>query len=230
MKLLAPGIPARPARALALVCVVLSLGALAGCPEAGLQADVDVDRGPVEATLSASDRINWPGLDRGSGREILYTHAFSEGHPIGYWFLGFGQRRTADSFWFCRDGDTECPLDANHRLNWSHLVGHPVFMRIPGQPGFSPFWQMWVVRVPESYEADSVKTLGSLHRRTLDGEMQVSELITDFGTLMGEDVGPRETILHCALALAGTELERNGEMMSDGSGPILRLELQQACF
>lgn len=227
MKLLAAEFPARPSRALAHVFGALAIVALIGCPEPTVEADVDVDRGPVEATLTASDRINWPGLDHGSGREILYTHGFAEGRPVGYWFLGFAQRKTADSFWFCRDGDTQCPLDDNHRINWSHLVGNPLFMRLPGQPGFSAFWQVWVVRVPESYEADSIKTIGSLHRRTLDGELEVSELITDFGTLQGEAVGPRETILHCALALAGTTLALNGTRMVDDTGEMLRLELKQ---
>ncbi len=226
MKLLARTNPARASRALAMICGALALVVAVGCDN-DPTADVDVDRGLVDATLTSADRINWPGLDHGSSREIVYTRAFSEDHPIGYWFLGFGQRRTADSFWFCRNGDTECPLDANHRLNWSHIVGHPIFMRIPGQPGFSNFWQMWTVRVPDSYEPDSVKTLASLHRRTLDGEMDVSELITDFGTLQGDVIGPRETILHCALALANTTLARDGLDMLDGTGPMLPMQLQQ---
>lgn len=222
----APRVRSSPRIARCVVAAALLAGAFAGCTDESASGP-DPDLGPIEATLTPADRVNWPGVDHAGSRELLYTQAFAEGRPGGYWFLGFGQRRTADSFWFCRQGDTACPLDEHHRLNWDRIVGRPLFMRIPGQDGFSPFWQMWVVRVPDSYEANSIKTIASLHRRTETGELEASALITDFGTTQGDVVGPRETILHCALTLDNTTLSRNGTTMSDGTDrPMMEMQIK----
>jgi len=200
-------------RSLASLGAMLMLLGLPGCPNTP-SAGPDLDLGPIEDTLTFADRVNWPGIELGDHREIPFIRGFSTGRPSGYWFLGFAPRRTADSFWFCREGDTECPLDANHRLNWDHIVGQPLFMRVPGQPGFSPFWVMWTVRVPADFEADSVKTIETLHQLELDGAVSVATEVTEFGGT----TGPSETLLHCALVLDGTVPEDIG-MMPDGSGP-----------
>jgi|GEM_PF-5437946 len=185
---------------------------------------VDEDLGPVDDIVSFADRINWPGVDRANGRVIPFIRGFGEGGQAAYWFLGFASRLTADSFWFCEEGDTLCPLDAHQRLNWDTLVSHPLFTRLPGMDGFSPFWQMWKVTVPPGFEAESVKTTATLDRLRADGTVTVEPLMTDFGTINGELLGYQETILHCALVLTGTTLAENGEMMPDNSGPMLRLE------
>ena len=116
-------------------CMLLALSlAVAACGDDA--SGIDEELGPVdgdEGLVTFADRIDWPGIDRADGREIPFIRGFGEGGSAAYWFLGFASRRTADSFWFCREGDTECPLDANRRLNWDHLVGHPVFTRI--RPG-----------------------------------------------------------------------------------------------
>jgi len=181
--------PARVARVSSATGVVLALLSLAACTPPSSHGP-DPDLGPIDATLTYADRVNWPGIELGDHREIPFIHGFSTGRPAGYWFLGFAPRRTADSFWFCREGDTECPLDSHHRLNWGHIVGHPIFMRIPGQPGFSPFWELWTVRVPADFEPDSVKTMETLHAMDLAGEVTVAPEITDFGTIFGTAVGP----------------------------------------
>ena len=200
------------------VTVTLGLGlglasAVAGCTPAALPGDFDLDRGAIEAAIEPEDRANWPGLDRAEGREINTTVGFFDGHPVRYWFLGFASRRTADSFWFCRHGDAACPLDEHRRVNWSHLVGNPVFSRIPGQEGFTPFWQMWVVDVPADYDADTIKTLATLDRFGREGRVAGRPLVHDFGTLLGDYVGPAETVLHCALVLEGTRLKHNGDTL-----------------
>ncbi len=186
----------------------------------------DKELGPVEDLVEPGDRINWPGISRAESREIPFIRGFGEGGPAAYWFLGFASRRTADSFWFCREGDTECPLDANRRLNWDRLVGHPLFTRIPGQDGFSPFWQMWTVRVPEDYEPEFVKTTDTLNQLQEEGTVEVVPFILDFGELFGEFIGPQEVVLHCALVLTGTTLAENGELMPDGVTPMMALEVQ----
>ncbi|NOY90391.1 MAG: hypothetical protein GXP55_04205 [Deltaproteobacteria bacterium] len=216
MTILRPDILASTSRLL-VACGALSVLCI-GCvpPSDG----PDPDLGPIDETVSYADRINWPGIELGDHREIPFIRGFSTGRPSGYWFLGFVPRSTADAFWFCREGDTQCPLDEHHRLNWDHLVGHPLFMRIPGEPGFSPFWEMWTVRVPADFEPDSVKTIETLHSLELAGEVSVAPEITDFGTRFGVPVGPTETLLHCALVLQGTTVEDIG-MMPDGSGPVL---------
>ncbi len=166
----------------------------------------DKDLGPVDEIVSFSDQINWPGIEEASGRVIPFISGFGEGIATGYWFLGFASRQTADSFWFCREGDDACPLDANQQLNWDRLVGQPLFTRIPGQPNFSPFWQMWTVTVPADYEPDSIKTADTLNKQAEDGMLSVEPFILDFGSLFGEEVGFQAVILHCALVLTGTTL------------------------
>lgn len=209
----------------AALLALLAVGALACSDQAA-----DSDRGPIDDTLAPDDRVAWPGVDHAAGRVIPFLRGFGEGRPIAYWFLGFGSRQTADSFWFCREGDDTCPLDEHRRLNWDSLVGHPLFSRIPGQAGFSPFWQMWVVRVPPSFVPDSVKTMGTLDRLAQAGVVTADRFILDFGRLYGESIGPSEVLLHCALVLAGTELEDNGGMMPDGRGPMRTMERRMGWF
>lgn len=197
--------------------------ALAGCPT---PEDLvgDPDLGPIDDILSPSDRVSWPGVDKAGGREIPLIRGFSNGRPSSYWFLSFASKRSADSFWFCRDGDEACPLDEHHRLNWDTLVGNPLFMRIPGQDGFSPFWQMWVVRVPDDYEPNTIKTVATLHRMDLERAVNVEPLILDFGQVFEDYRGPQEVLLHCALVLHGTTLAENGSTLPDGSGPMRVME------
>lgn len=187
---------------------VLAIGGLllASCGEPDVPGDVD--KGPIENLLSFEERVAWPGFDQASGRKILSLRGFAEDQQIGYWFFGFGAQRTDDAFFFCREGDDACPLDQHRRLAWDHIVGHPIFTRIPGDPEFSPFWQMWTVRVPEDFEPDSVKTIASLDRLAQAGELRAERFIHDFGVIDTEIVGPREVLLHCALVLTGTELAR----------------------
>lgn len=206
-----------------LAGALLGALALAGC-ENPVDPPGDLDLGPIEETLSPGDRVNWPGVDKRGGREIPFIRGFANGRPSAYWFLGFASKRSADSFWFCRDGDDACPLDEHRRLNWDHLVGNPLFMRIPGQEGFSPFWQMWVVRVPDDYEPNTVKTVETLHQMDLWGSITVSPFIMDFGEVFGTYRGPQEVLMHCALVLRGTTLAENGGPHPDGTGPMRVME------
>lgn len=205
--------------AMSLLGLLALCGLAAGCDDDG-GATGDPDLGPIDDTVDFAGRINWPGIDRADGRQIPFIFGFANGRPHGYWFLSFASRRTADAFFFCREGDTTCPLDEHRRLDWSHLVGHPLFMRVPGQEGFSPFWALWRVTVPADFEPDSVKTIQTLHRLDAAGAVRVEPFILDFG----EDVGPREALLHCALVLQGTELAEADTPMPDESAPKLRLE------
>jgi len=207
------------------ILVVATLGLLGGVgcgPEDTVV--VDPDLGPIEATIMPGEMINWPGVDKGGGREIPFIRGFANGTPHAYWFLGFASKRSADSFWFCRDGDDNCPLDDNQRLNWDTLVGNPLFMRIPGQEGFSPFWQMWVVRVPNDYEPNTIKTVDTLHAMDLEESIEVEPFVLDFGDIFGTFRGPQEVLLHCALVLRGTTLAENGDIHPDGSGPMRIME------
>ena len=205
-----------------LSTVLLSALLVSACGGGG--DGVDKDLGPIDDTISFADRVNWPGTDQGGGRVIPLIRGFGEGGPAAYWFLGFASKRTADSFWFCREGDADCPLDAHHRLNWDTLVQGPLFQRIPGQPDFSPFWQMWKVTVPADYEPDTIKTAETLDQLDKDGVVTVEPFIIDFGTRFGEDVGFQEVVLHCALVLQGTTLAENGDNLPDDSGPMLALQ------
>lgn len=190
----------------------------------------DPDRGPLADELSAVDRAAWPGLDRSAGRVIPLVTAFGDDAPSAYWFLGFGSRRTSDAYFFCREDDTACPLDEHRRLDWAHLVGRPLFTRAPGDPDFSPYWQAWVVRVPPSFAADSVKTTQTLDRLVGAGVLRREPMQLDFGDLHGESVGLAQVVVHAALVLPGTELEGNGGLLPDGRGSMLRLETRAGWF
>lgn len=187
----------------------------ASCASAPVAPD---DEGWVDSTLRPSERVLWPGLDRADGRRIPFIRGFGEGEVSGYWFLGSSTEETIDSFWFCREDEPDCPLDAHHRLDWRTLVGHPLFTYLPGDPSYSHWWQMWTVVVPDDFEPDSIRTVGTLFRMAAEGRVRVESTVTEF------DDGPGDTILHCALVLRGTELEDNGGPMPDGVGRRLALE------
>ncbi len=196
----------------------------------GTDSEGDPDRGPLADTLSPEERAEWPGLDQANGRLIPLVTAFGDDAPSAYWFLGFGARRTADAFFFCRKDDARCPLDEHRRLDWSAIVGHPLFSRAPGDPDFSPFWQMWIVRVPPTFTPDSVKTVATLDRLVGSGVLSVERHRLDFGDWFGETVGPAEVVLHCALVLPGTELEGNGGPTPDGRDSMLPLASRAGWF
>jgi hypothetical protein len=185
----------------------------------GADEEGPIDRGPVEGTLEQADRVAWPGLDTAEGRVVPFVRNFANGRPTGYWFFGMDRRRTADVFWFCREGDDGCPLDEHRRLDWDRVIGQPLFSRIPGDSQYSHYWMVWVVWVPETFEPDSVTTIGTLFDEDALDRVRVEALVLDFA-----ERGPQETIMHLPMVLAGTELEDNGGPMPDGSGDMIRVE------
>lgn len=215
---------------LSLGAILLALAVACSGPDGNTD---DESRGPVEAALAPEDLANWPGVDMASGRVIRFIRGFGNDQPAAYWFLGFASRKTADSFWFCRQSDFDaglCPLDEHRRLNWATLQGNPIFTQIPGKPDFSPFWQMWSVIVPDNYIPNSIKTPDTLNDKKEAGEVSVEPFILDFGDFFGEAAGPQEVVLHCAHVLAGTTLEGNGGEMPNGSGSMLELEGHEGWF
>ncbi len=153
-------------------------------------------------------RTLWPGVVRADGtRYIRRINGFFEDEPAAYWFIGFASRFTADVFWFCREGDTKCPVDEKGAVQWDRVVGNPVFARIPGEEGFSPFWFVWVVYVPDDYPPNGLKSARGIDQAAREGLVRVEPLHFDHGG----DVGVDETVMHCLLVLDGTELEFNGE-------------------
>ena len=201
---------------LVALSVLFLLPGFSSCSEPDAESEAPVW---VDQTLTPADRINWPGIDRADGRVIPFIDGFGNGRASGYWFLGFAAERSADAFLFCREGDDNCPLDSHRRLNWDRLVGDPLFARIPGDPLYSYFWQIWTVVVPDDFPVDSVPTIGTLFRLVGEGRVRVEREQVDFG---GE-IGIRDAIFHCALVLRGTELENNGGLMPDGSGPMTKI-------
>ena len=185
----------------------LILLALAACEEPKDQ-QTEVDLGPIEAVTDEVARTVWPGNVLPNGvRRVRLLNGFFDGEPSAYWFAGFASRLTADVFWFCREGDTACPFDDDGVIDRSRTVGDPVFARVPGEEGYSPFWLVWTVRVPEDYVADEIKSTHGIEQAVASGRVVVERHITDHG----RDVGPDETIMHCLLVLEGTLLEGNGE-------------------
>ena len=194
--------PVSHALALA-ICLALSAPA---CSDEAV-VDANADLGPIEAVVDEVARTVWPGVDRADGsRYVRRINGFIQDEPVSYWFVGFASRLTADVFFFCRKSDTSCPLDVHGRLAPDAYVGNPVFARIPGEAGYSPFWLMWVVTVPDDYQPNELKSTQAIEEATAAGHVEVKQYVYDHKG----SIGPTETIMHCLLVLAGTELEDNG--------------------
>ena len=180
--------------------------ALAGC--AGDSAGrAEKDLGPIERVVDEVALTVWPGKVQDTGvRYIRRLNGFFDGKPTAYWFAGFASRITADVFYFCRQGDTACPLNARGEVDPEHIVGAPVFARIPGDEGYSPFWLVWRVHVPPDYEPNEIKSTRGIERAVAAGRVTVERVITDHGG----DIGPDETIAHCLMVPDGTILQDNG--------------------
>lgn len=191
----------------------------------------DADLGPVEATLSDDDRTAWPGAEGAGGRVVPLRNGFHDEAQAAWWDFGSAPRGTADSFWFCREDDDLCPLDENRRLNWDRAVGNPLVTRLPGDAEFSPYWQVWVARVPDDYAGNEITTAATLHARAEAGEIEAAPLRIDFGAPQGRDVGVRDVVVHFPLVLDGTVLEGNGRaMVGDAAMPSMFVETRQAWF
>ena len=201
--------------------LALALATLPACPTGEVG---DPDYGPVEATIDEVSMVAWPGQTREDGSRYVHRlNGFFDGVGTSYWFIGFASRITADVFFFCPEGAEGCPFDDRGALAWDKMIGDPVFARLPGQAGYSPFWLAWTVAVPETYEANEIKTLGSLETATDSGRVAVQQAFHDYG---GE-IGPDEVLLHCLLVLEGTELEDNGAgLVFDKGYPSREVPLQ----
>lgn len=205
----------RRVNSLARLALVLLLTLAFACDEPPEQSTTETDLGPIEATLDAVTKTVWPGNTRADGsRYIRLLNGFFDGKPSAYWFAGFASRKTADVFWFCAEGDTQCPFDDTGTLDRNRTIGDPIFARIPGEDGYSPFWLVWVVRVPEGYQPNEIKSVLGVERAAQAGRVRVERHIADHGGM----VGPDETIMHCLLVLSGTELEGNGDEALDEPG------------
>jgi len=203
----------------AMALAVGTLGCGADAPPGG-----DVSAGPVEKVVDEVAATVWPGNFRSDGvRHVRMINGFVDGEPTAYWFIGFASRTTADVFLMCREGDTACPFDAKGKLDRSRLVGDPVFARMPGEVGYSPFWLAWVVRVKDAYKANEFKSVFSIEQAARDGTVTVEQAIFDHGG----DHGPDDVVMHCLLVLDGTSLERNGDELTGKPGKMSRkVELQ----
>jgi len=73
---------------------------------------------------------------------------------------------------------------------------HNIVSLVPGDPGYSDLWQVYLVTVPESYEADSIKSISGL----FNGEHTI--LQTDM-------------FVNCPIVPAGSTLE-NGMSLTQG--------------
>lgn len=159
--------------------------------------------GPLEQTVDAKARAVWPGQTGADGTRIVPTiNGFFDGAPLGCWMFGPSSRNTADAFFFCRDNDPLCPLSGSGRAQWPKMVGDPVFARMPGETGYSPYWLVWVVRVPEDYTAGELKSVEGIKAAATSGSVRVEQLVFDHGG----STGPGPAVMHCALVLGGTQL------------------------
>ncbi|MBW1881495.1 MAG: hypothetical protein JRJ84_24320, partial [Deltaproteobacteria bacterium] len=129
--------------------------------------------------------------------------------PTAYWFANFASRVPSDIFWFCREGDTTCPFDAEGGIDHDSVVGLPIFSRIPGAYDYSPFWLIWVVHVPADYQPNEIKSAAGLERASTDGRVRIDQAFYDFG---GE-TGPDLAIMHCLMVLDETALQHNNSAL-----------------
>ncbi len=174
------------------------------------------DLGPLDDVIDEVAKTVWPGIVGEDGvRFVRRLNGFFDGEPTAYWFSGFAPRFAAETFWFCREGDTACPID-------SPPIGRPVFSRIPGEQGYSPYWLVRIVRVPDDYEPNDIKSVFGIERAELDGSARVEPLVIDHGG----SVGTAEVIVHCLLVLDGTLLEGNGaDLVGQPGVPSLEIPL-----
>lgn len=194
---------------LAPVCrfarILFILALASSCGGGGIQPEKDL--GPIDNVLDDLTKTVWPGvIDSDGGRHIRLLNGFYNGKPSAYWFSGFAPRFTAQMFWFCYDRDTSCPLGPDGKINPVALVGNPVFSRIPGEQDYSPYWAVQVVRVPDDYRPNDIKSQLGIEKAVADGLATVAPLRVDFGGT----TGVADAIRHCLLVLDGTALERNG--------------------
>ncbi len=189
-------------------CLLPAVAALLLLPACGPPASlVEEDLGPIEAVVDEVARTVWPGVQGEDGRYVRLLNGFFAGEPTAFWFGGFAPRRTADLFWFCRSGDASCPFDEAGGFARDRAVGDPVFATMPGEVDHSPFWRLWVVRVPEGYEPNELKSTFGIEQAAEDGRVVVEAAVTDHGG----DIGPAEVLVHCLMVLQGTVLEGNGD-------------------
>ena len=202
------GALARQRRHANLLSVAMTALLLAAACTADPEPSAEADLGPIENSLDDNALSVFPGLKRDDGSHyIRQINGYFNGQETGYWFFGFASRATADVFVFCREGDKVCPFDQKGHAQWSHMVGDPVFARVPGQTGFSPFWLVWQVTVPASYQANDIKSVAGVHAAVAAGRVKMDLHLHDHGGAIGRG----QTIMHCAHVLADTTLERAGE-------------------
>lgn len=190
----------------------LALLLLAGCPAEEPRGEEDL--GPIEQTIDPIVETVWPGVETTTGRHVRRVNGFHAGEPTAYWFAGFASRLAADVFWFCREGERDCPFAPDGSVDRTKTVGEPVFARIPGEVDYSPFWLAWVVYVPADYEPNEIKSVKGIEDAEAEGRVRTEPVIFDHGG----SVGPREALMHCLLVLEGTELEGNGQEIPIGRG------------
>lgn len=203
-----------------MACSITALLATAGCSSETRDPFVDEDLGAVEKSLSPGQLTVYPGLQKpDGGHYVRQINGYFNGEETGYWFFGFASRQTADIFIFCKKSDSLCPFDSKGHAQWSHMVGQPVFSHIPPESGFSPFWVVWVVQVPDDYVANSLKSVTGIFRARDAGRVQVDQHVFDHGGTIGKDL----TIMHCAHVIAGTTLDRVGEDLVNKPGTKMRV-------
>ena len=205
------------------IVLVLVAGLLiAGCPTASGSLPED-PLGPIEQTIDEVQATVWPGVNATTGRHVRLLNGFFDGEPSSYWFAGFASRRAADVFWFCPEGDTACPFTDDGVIDRERTVGDPVFAVVPGDAAYSPFWLVWVVRVPEDYEPDELKSVSGIEGAAMTGRVKVERAVFDHGG----DVGPEPALMHCLLVLEGTELQGNGaDLVAQPGVPSLLVPAQ----
>jgi len=182
----------------------LSLVLVTAC---GAGDPVEADLGPIDDVIDDFTRTVWPGVvDADGNRTVRRINGFFDGAPTAYWFSGFAPRFTADVFYFCRDSDARCPFDDDGAIDFDRAIGHPVFARIPGEEGYSPYWLVKIVRVPDDYEPDALKSSLGIERAVEDGRVAVEPLLLDHGGDVGED----RVLVHCLLVFRETLLSGNG--------------------
>ncbi len=192
---------------LRLWIVLVALASL-GCPSQ--TSLVEEDLGPIEQVVDEVARTVWPGVEDDNGeRHVRLLNGFFGGEPTAFWFGGFAPRATADLFWFCRDDDAGCPFDDAGGFARDRAVGDPVFATMPGEVDHSPFWRLWVVRVPPEYEPNELKSTFGIKEAAEAERVVVETAVIDHGG----DIGPAEVLVHCLMVLEGTTLEGNGDDM-----------------
>lgn len=135
-----------------------ALVALSGCLDPLVDDDVPPRGLVLPAGAEVPDAHDDPQIDAqiadydGVDAEVPLLAGFSGGAPVSYWDFGPAPEFAAPIFVLVRkDGD-----------DITFVSHNTVIDSIPGDPGYSPYWAVWLVEVTDRYDGEILPSLAAI--------------------------------------------------------------------